>query len=793
MAFYYNRQIPAPALRDLAWFAAAGALFGLLAYVGIALTREHSRVAALWLPNAVMAAILLRKRSGGDFGYLAAAFLGNVTANLVVGDPLDRAAGLSVCNSLEIILVVNLVRHYCDARPDMMNLRHLMIFSAIGGIVGPIISAVVALSVLTWPSWALDFNLLISWVVADSLGMLIVAPVIMVFTDAWRDHSYSRGRSLTDWILILAAGAVIAGLPFSNSPIPAFFFAGPFVILAAFRLGGVGTALAVVLVSVVATTANATGHGMIRFLHTDLFDKLLILQGFLVAIFGMSLPVAAALEGRDRLRDELERARKQAEDADRAKSTFLANMSHEIRTPMNGVMGFTELLLASELDESQRRHVQLIADSGSAMMQLLGDILDISRIEAGEIRIAREPVDLAQTLDACVKLMTPMAEQKGILLRLLLERNLPSTIHGDGLRISQIVLNLLGNALKFTDKGSVTVSAAVLMANGTYSIELAVTDTGIGISPEHRTRIFEQFVQVRRPEMASQSGAGLGLAISNHLARLMGGEISLESEPGRGSTFWVRIPLSIPASPSRDRLQTAPLQLLENDRKAARILVAEDNGINRALLEAMLTTLGHEPQIVRDGQEAVLAATHASTPFDLVLMDLRMPEFGGIEACRAIRRAIPAQSLPIIAMTANAYKEDAQECLAAGMQEHLVKPVTMPQLDAVIRRWTGKAAVSGGLVAPAPDIALQAKYRARKAETLHRLDRLVREGRLTGAASEELAMIAHKLAGVAALFGEAGIGEDARKVVETLEAAPETGDAAAMNMLKALRNSMVGG
>jgi PAS domain S-box-containing protein len=1042
-----NPLSSARVLRDLSLIVAVGMLFGALAYLGIMLTREQSRIAALWLPNAVLTALLLRKRQGGDPGYIGAAFLANIAANLIGGDPLDNAIGLSVCNSLEIVLVVHLVRRLCAAQPDMMNLRHLITFALIGGLLVPMLSGLIAMSVLTWPAWMLDLKLWMSWIAADGLGMLIVAPVIMIFTDAWRDRAYARDHSLTDWILLLGCGVLVAVLPFTNSQFPAFFLAGPFVILAAFRLGAIGTASAVVLVSVVATTTTASGYGMLRFINTDLFSKLLILQSFLVAIFGMSLPVAAALEGRNRLRDEvkdsrtfissildnmadvvfrtdrfgrwiflnpawarltgrpvetdigisiphlldpadvamlkeawpamidgrmpefnfvlrlltsrgewrhveaagarllddqgrftgvtgilrditdrrrterelvvrdrqlnllathatdavlrislksvclyaspssrdifdqpperlvgkkialrvhpddraqflqdyaeisagnvdrtiitfrsarnggqerdvwleascglvrtargrpreviasvrditarkeleieLERARLQAENADRAKSTFLANMSHEIRTPMNGVMGFTELLLASDLDEAQRRHVRLIAESGSAMMRLLSDILDISRVEAGQMRIANEAVDLAETLDACVKLLTPTAEQKSILLRLVLGPGLPGSIAGDGLRISQIVLNLLGNALKFTNRGSVTLSATLIRGTNCELIELAVTDTGIGISLENQQRIFDQFVQIGQASVTGHGGAGLGLAISSQLARLMGGEISLRSEPDKGSTFFLRIPARSPVA-EQIRLPDRSGATIHRPtmQKRAQILIAEDNSINQALLESMLGALGHEPRFVGNGRQAIAAATDPASRFDLLLMDIRMPELNGIEACRAIRQTIPAEKLPIVAMTANAYVEDVQACLSAGMQEHLIKPVLMPRLDAVIRRWTGQDAGRTAAAMPVPDPLLHAKYQARKADTLERLDCLIREGCLTGIAVEELAMIAHKLSGVAALFGEPGVGEDARELVDTLEALPQTGEVATLNVLRTLRRSM---
>ena len=781
------RPSSAKIARALSIALLVGLLFGVLAHAGIALTREHSRLAALWLPNAVLVAILLRMRSGREPACLAAAFLGNVIANVIAGDGVGQAIGLSLCNSLEVGLILTTVRHFCGSRPDMADLRHLMTFSLIGGVVAPVSSGAIAMMVLADPGFDLDPDLWGRWVAADGLGMLIVAPALLIFADAWTDRHVKPRRSLTDWILIMGCGAAIAALPFLDVKFPAFFLAGPFVILAAFRLGAFGTAVAVMMISIVATMASAMGLGMIQLIETDLSGRLLILQGFLVAIFGMSLPVAAALAGRDRLRSELEHARAQAEAADRAKSTFLANISHEIRTPMTGVIGFTDLLLASDLDDTQQRHARLIADSGTAMMRLLGDLLDISKVEAGEMSIAHEDVDIVEALDACVKLLTPAAEQQGIFLQCDFDASLPAAIVGDRLRISQIVLNLLGNALKFTEQGAVTLHASMSQRGMESWLHIAVQDSGIGIAPERHIQIFDEFVQLG-DDGSNREGAGLGLAISSRLARLMRGGISVESSPGEGSTFSLLIPTRI----VEDALRTPPqiACAIPAASRRARILVVEDSAINQALMEAMLKTLGHQPTIVASGPGAIAALTDIPNNFDLVLMDIRMPGMSGIDACRIIRQTFRPQALPIIAMTANAYAADLDMSRAAGMQDHVTKPVLLNVLSDVISRWASVECDPVPQELQVPDPSLTAKYQARRTRTMDLLGAMIREGQLIDRDVEQLAHVAHQLAGVAALFGETELGDDARAVVDLLDGLPTSDSSAVLEGLTRLHLRM---
>nr|WP_269141331.1 ATP-binding protein [Sphingomonas sp. IC-56] len=495
---------------------------------------------------------------------------------------------------------------------------------------------------------------------------------------------------------------------------------------------------------------------------------------------GQPMEILASLRDvteRKRMELELEAARVRAEAAASAKSSFLANMSHEIRTPMNGVLGFADLLLHDDLRPEQQRHVQLIVDSGKAMMRLLNDILDLSKIEAGQMQIAPERVDVRHALHNCFKLIRPAAEQKKLELCFDIAPELPPFVQIDGLRLRQIVLNLLGNAVKFTQTGGVTLRArhaAGVEGVDHDTLEIRVTDTGVGIAPERLAAIFEQFVQAENSTAQRFGGTGLGLAISRQLSELMGGTLRVESELGRGTSFTLHLPLVAAAGPG-DAAQ--PVAAEGAAARPLHVLLAEDHDVNQALMQAMLAQLGHKVTTVEDGAQAVRAvcgAANAGDAFDLVLMDMQMPVMDGVEATRALRRA--GETLPILALTANAYADDIAACLDAGMQAHLAKPVQLSQLAQAIAQWTPVAAGATPAVPVAAKLAidpkLQARYEARKAELLACAERISAASSFGDVEIEELRALLHKLAGSAGMFRQMQLGERAAELEDALEAAP---------------------
>lgn len=487
------------------------------------------------------------------------------------------------------------------------------------------------------------------------------------------------------------------------------------------------------------------------------------------------------------LETELRAARANAEAATAAKASFLANMSHEIRTPMNGVLGFTELLANSALDEEQSRYVQVIADSGRAMMRLLNDILDISKIESGQMQVTAEPMDLRHKLSNCVKLMQPVAIGKGLALNFDVHPEVPAYILSDAMRVRQIVMNLVGNAIKFTEHGSVSVQVHAENRGDQQELLIVVEDTGIGISADRLSMIFQQFSQADVTIARRFGGTGLGLAISSELAQLMGGSIEVESELGTGSKFTVRLPLI--ASEAQQAVRGAePIEEAADldQYSGLRVLVAEDHDINQMLMRELGRNAGLAIDIASNGEEAITmveAAHAANEPYGLVLMDMQMPVVDGLEATRRLRAlGFDPQQLPIVALTANAYHDDITACRAAGMQAHLSKPVSSRDIATVIRRFvTGNAVKpsqpdrpSASTPAAAETKSLKDLYQDRRAATLNALSEAVRKDECNGTTIEQLIDLLHKLAGTAGYFGEAGLGSLAASLEEELShAAPD--------------------
>lgn len=381
-----------------------------------------------------------------------------------------------------------------------------------------------------------------------------------------------------------------------------------------------------------------------------------------------------------RRQEELELKRVEAEAATTAKSRFLASMSHEIRTPMSGVLGVLGLMLDDPLPPHQRERARIALASAESLLEILNDILDFSKLEAAEVILGEEPVEIRSLIASIMELMSAVATRKGLHIGHTVSAAVPRYVLGDPVRLRQIATNFLSNATKFTERGEIILRVDYFDGpkGGTLSIE--VEDTGIGVALEQQEAIFQRFIQADDSLARRAGGTGLGLAISSQLAELMGGRVALRSVPGMGSTFRLEVP-SRPAEPAP---AAEPAPHAPQISRQLRVLLAEDHATNQYVIGAYLRCAGHQVTLVENGVDAVSAAE--SGEFDVVLMDVQMPVMDGLAAAAAIRRLDgPAGAVPILALTASAMPGDREACLAAGMDGHLTKPITAKSLSAALR------------------------------------------------------------------------------------------------------------
>ncbi len=395
------------------------------------------------------------------------------------------------------------------------------------------------------------------------------------------------------------------------------------------------------------------------------------------------------LEEHRKLEADLIEAKEAAEAAAEAKMAFLANMSHELRTPMNAVVGFTSLLLDDNLTPEQKDCVEGIRNGGEALLSLINDILEFSKADKEKVSLEYQPLRLKQCIEESLDMVTVQADQKGLNLTYTINYGTPDTIIGDPGRLRQILVNLLSNAIKFTDAGDVSISVSSKVVEGNdREILFVVRDTGIGIPQDKMNRLFQPFGQLERVISRKRDGVGLGLAISKKLVELMRGEIWAESVPGQGSTFYFTIRAKAIPCPSSDVEEADKDSAFESfaERKPLSILVAEDNPSNQRVLVEMLKRMGYRPDAVADGKEVLQALE--LRPYDLILMDVRMPEMDGITATKVIRKLWPRNSPKVVAITAYAMPGDQRMCLEAGMDDYLSKPVQKKDLEAVLIKYS---------------------------------------------------------------------------------------------------------
>jgi signal transduction histidine kinase/CheY-like chemotaxis protein len=395
----------------------------------------------------------------------------------------------------------------------------------------------------------------------------------------------------------------------------------------------------------------------------------------IISVAVASRTLAAALNAEAAARDEAERRRHEAEEAVAAKSAFVAMISHELRTPISAILAGAARLHADAPDAASRTHAQLIGDAGGMMRTLLNDLLDLSRLDAGRMAVEQSPYDLRKTVADTLRLWRPDAQKKGLRLRVEGAARLPRWVTGDSLRLRQVLNNLLSNAIKFTPQGAITVRLAVRDSGGGLRLEATVADTGPGISEAHLARLFTPFDQLGSDVVRRHGGSGLGLVISRELARLMGGDLTVTSQPGRGACFRLEI-LAEAATPEDPGPGSVAID-------GARVLAVDDHMVNRRALELVLQSFGIQPTLVESAERALELLK--SELFDVMLMDVYMPGMDGREATRQLRAGDgPNRDIPVIAVTASATPKDWEACRAAGMNAHVAKPIDPGQLHAAL-------------------------------------------------------------------------------------------------------------
>jgi PAS domain S-box-containing protein len=473
--------------------------------------------------------------------------------------------------------------------------------------------------------------------------------------------------------------------------------------------------------------------------------------------------------------DALSAARLQAEEAMHSKEHFLANMSHELRTPLNSIIGFSRLLNERNgLSPEDQRRVRMVHSAGLALHTVVDNVLDFSKLEADKLVLDCSAFDAAAFFTNTVSLLEPQAATRDVRLHVDVDPHLPPRLIGDSGRLRQVLLNLLSNAVKFTKDGSVTTKIILVERQDCDArLRIEVIDTGGGIPEDKLATLFNRFVQANASVARHYGGTGLGLAISRQLVTLMGGEIGVTSELGAGSTFWFEITLRVAdAQECSEHEQSRPRTLSFKDK---RILVVDDVDLNRELMLAMLSKYGCKVELAEDGAEALKVLEVQS--FDLVLMDCQMPVMDGFAATRAIRgQAGNAATLPIVALTASAQPEHLARCRAAGMNDHLTKPLNPHALEDVLQRFlvdaVSKTTPEPTVIPPAA-LSLQERYAIRRTATIDALGTMVRAGRFTNDEVSEVAKMVHNLAGTAGMFGELELGDAAAALDAGIELWPQ--------------------
>jgi signal transduction histidine kinase len=674
--------------QDTLLFVLAVALVASQAFSDF-LTRNTLGIATLWPSNALLASGLLVLGRPRRILLTVIAVAAHLAIALALRDGWGRAALYVAVDVGEAFLVWGVTRRFFGGPPRVRTMRQLALLTTLTAPV-TLLMALVCAAVLALSQGLPFVTVLTDRFLAGVLGMSIVLPAVLVLLDSEHRRTFQR-RPIEQLGLCIMVALVTAAV-FNPHGLPAPFILFPAALLVAFRLGPRGAAQASLIVACVAIPQ--TVHGLwITQVQTDWSQahQNRLVQVFVGVLFVTTLATGLALAQQERLRRLLIRrehltraARSRALAANEAKTEFLATMSHEIRTPLNSMLGFSQLLVErQDLPPDVRRQLGLIDSAGTALLTVVNDILDFSRVEAGQVELLFQPTSAAAVLHDAVGIIRAEAENKGLQLTVDVTDPVGGLHDLDGLRLRQVLLNLLQNAVKFTEAGRIRACLSIEPGEIEDRLKFEIIDTGVGIAVEQQGRLFQRFSQVDSSASRAYGGAGLGLAISKALVELMGGRIGVDSALGHGSAFWVEV--LAPRVEAYDAGEPQPAAA----PGAARILLVDDHPMNREVGAALLTLVGCRVETAENGQQAVAMAARGG--FDIILMDIHMPEMDGLAATRAIRAlGGPASETPIIAMSADALPQQVERCYAAGMVDHVAKPVQREVLYAKISRWLAR-------------------------------------------------------------------------------------------------------